>query len=213
MHSVYENQRIHAMAAPKPHELKKLPITKLDAARRQLETAITLWFHEADPVSIHTLTMAAHGILRAINRKRGGRPMMGEPNPRIRPGFEKEWANVVSEASNFFKHGSRDPLGTLHFAPESNMPLLFDACAVFMETSQESRPLMELLKFYTIVHHPQLFTPAFQKSSIEMLRRKPWFHQTKSQSRAAFFSEWLSIIITASTLPPSAGSTDAWNFC
>ena len=30
-------------------------VTKLDAARRQLRTAIRLWFQEADPVSIHTL--------------------------------------------------------------------------------------------------------------------------------------------------------------
>jgi hypothetical protein len=75
--------------APEPHNLKKLSITKLDAARRQLETAITLWFHDADPVSVHTLAMAAHGILRALNKKRGGPPMLGDPSPYIRPGFEK----------------------------------------------------------------------------------------------------------------------------
>ena len=50
------------MRPPKPHELKKLPITKLDAVRRQLETTITLWFHDVDPVSVHTLVMAAHVI-------------------------------------------------------------------------------------------------------------------------------------------------------
>jgi hypothetical protein len=58
-----------------------LPITKLDAARRQLETAITLWFHDADPISVHTLVMAAHGILKAINKKLGGAPMFGDPAP------------------------------------------------------------------------------------------------------------------------------------
>jgi hypothetical protein len=47
----------------------KLPVTKLDAARRQLETAITLWFHEADPVSIHALTGAAHNLLCDLNTK------------------------------------------------------------------------------------------------------------------------------------------------
>src|SRR5207245_10811773 len=33
----------------------KITVTKLDAARRQLRTAIRLWFEEGDPVSIHTL--------------------------------------------------------------------------------------------------------------------------------------------------------------
>ena len=56
------------MPAAKPHELRKLAITKLDAARRQLETAITLWFHDADPVSVHTLVMAAHGFLKHLAR-------------------------------------------------------------------------------------------------------------------------------------------------
>jgi len=40
----------------------KLKISKLDAAKRQLETAIRLYFNEADPVSVHTLAGAAHTI-------------------------------------------------------------------------------------------------------------------------------------------------------
>lgn len=42
---------------------KKIQVTKLDAVRRQLETAVILWFHDGDPVSIHTLTGAAYQII------------------------------------------------------------------------------------------------------------------------------------------------------
>jgi len=35
-------------------------VTKASAAKSQLETAIQLWFDDADPVSIHTLAVAAH---------------------------------------------------------------------------------------------------------------------------------------------------------
>jgi hypothetical protein len=38
-------------------------ITKLDAARRQLETAIKLYFDEGDPGSIQTLCSAAYNGL------------------------------------------------------------------------------------------------------------------------------------------------------
>jgi hypothetical protein len=127
-----------------PHNLKKLPITKLDAARRRLETAITLWFHDADPVSIHTLVMAAHGILKAISRKRGGEPILGDPMPCIRPGFEKLVADMFAKASNFFKHGDKDPLATYYFAPESNQCMILDACQAFMLLTQEQRPLMNV---------------------------------------------------------------------
>src|SRR5260370_14040479 len=124
------------MRQPKTDELKKLPITKLDAARRQLETAITLWFHDADPVSVHTLTMAAHEILKALNKKRGGQPMLGDPSPYIRRGFEKRVADMFVESSNFFKHGAKDPLTSHYFAPESNQYMIFDAFHVFMLLAQ-----------------------------------------------------------------------------
>ena len=36
--------------------VQKIRIGKLDAARRQLQAAITLWFNDGDPVAIHYLT-------------------------------------------------------------------------------------------------------------------------------------------------------------
>jgi hypothetical protein len=40
----------------------KIVVTKLDAARRQLRTAIHLWFNDGDPVSIHALAFAAYEL-------------------------------------------------------------------------------------------------------------------------------------------------------
>ena len=140
------------MRPPKPHELKKLPITKLDAVRRQLETAITLWFHDVDPVSVHTLVMAAHGILKALNKKRGGQPMLGDPMPSIRPGFEKLVADMFVKSSNFFKHGAKDPLATHYFAPKSNQFMILDACQVYMSASARRKAVDE--DIYTLYHRP-----------------------------------------------------------
>jgi hypothetical protein len=47
---------------------------KLEAARRQLETAIKLYFADGDEVSIHTLTGAAYPLIRDINEHRLGEP-------------------------------------------------------------------------------------------------------------------------------------------
>jgi hypothetical protein len=46
-----------------------LTISKLDAAKRQLETVIRLYFSNGDPVAIHTLTGAAHTVVRDIGAK------------------------------------------------------------------------------------------------------------------------------------------------
>ena len=48
----------------------KVRVTKLDAAKKQLETAIMLYFHDGDPVSIHTLCCAAYSVIHTLNKKR-----------------------------------------------------------------------------------------------------------------------------------------------
>ena len=50
----------------------KIRVTKLDAALRQLNTAITLWFRDGDEVAIHTLAAASHQIVYDIVRKKNG---------------------------------------------------------------------------------------------------------------------------------------------
>ena len=51
-------------------------VTREDAAKDQLEGAIWLWFHEDDqstvsvPISIHTLAVAAQGVLTSIAREK-----------------------------------------------------------------------------------------------------------------------------------------------
>lgn len=55
---------------------KLLKISKLDAAKRQLETVIRMYFNSGDPVSIHTLAAAGYNLIRDINSNRGGTSMI-----------------------------------------------------------------------------------------------------------------------------------------
>jgi hypothetical protein len=48
----------------------EVTVTKLDVAKRQIETAIVLYFAECDPVSIHTLCRAGYDVIHALNKKR-----------------------------------------------------------------------------------------------------------------------------------------------
>jgi hypothetical protein len=145
---------------PIDHQLTKLPVTKLDAARRQLETAITLWFHDSDPVSIHTLASAAYQILYDINSKRGGKPMMPD-SPNIRPERYKEVRQVLAQAENFFKHADRDPKETLFFAPEATQYHLLEAVDKYHEMAHEQRPLMRLFIMYHALTNPDVFLAEF----------------------------------------------------
>jgi hypothetical protein len=140
----------------KAQNLGKIFITKLDCVRRQLETAVILWFHEGDPVSIHTLVAAAYQILYDLNKVCGGTPMMKDAK-NIRPEYVKDFHRLFAKSENFFKHADRDPLKTLRFAPQTTQCLMLDAIAKYDELSYEERPLFRLYNFYMVFTKPRLF--------------------------------------------------------
>jgi hypothetical protein len=94
-------------------------VTKLEAARRQLATAIDLWFNEKDTVSSHTLAFAAYEIIDAVTRKMGRTTSLLYDAKYIPEDKREEVKSFVRKSPNFFKHGSRDPLATIDFRPES----------------------------------------------------------------------------------------------
>ena len=142
-------------------DLKKIRVTKLDAVRRQLETAVILWFHDGDPVSIHTLVAAAHQILYDLNQKIGGTPMLEDAGNSIRPDYLKEWQRRLAKWENFFKHADKDPLETLLFPPQVTRSFMLDAIEKYHEMANEKRPLFRTFIFYMVSTEPGLFKADF----------------------------------------------------
>src|ERR1035441_4333065 len=132
----------------------KLPITKFDAAKRQLETAIRLWFHSGDPVSIHTLVAAAHQVLHDLNQKSGGRPSM-RSGVNIKPEFKNRYYKSISEAENFFKHADRDPEATHFFKPEGTPFFLMDAIMIYEELTGEGVPIFKVFSMWIVMRFPE----------------------------------------------------------
>lgn len=97
-------------------ETKYIYVSKLDAARRQLEHAIRLYFRHGDVVVIHTLTSAAHQILRDLGKAQGVKSIMHDEGMElIKPERRDEVRKIYAKAENFFKHADRDPEEQLKF--------------------------------------------------------------------------------------------------
>src|SRR5271163_1574815 len=95
-------------------------ISKLDAAKRQLDSALTLYFRYGDPVSTYTLTAAAHQILMDLGKQDGVESIVKSHGVKaIKEEFQKEYLKKINEAENFFKHADRDPNELLDFNPET----------------------------------------------------------------------------------------------
>ena len=143
-------------------------ISKLDAARRQLQTAITLWFAEGDPVSIHTLTHAAYEIIETVSKQRNpGRRDLLSDSPVVKDEHRKEWKDFIRKPGNFFKHARRDGNDVIEFRPvASELFILFAILGVGLSgerINDEEDAYMHWLYF----HEPDLLTESGRKRFVD----------------------------------------------
>jgi hypothetical protein len=99
----------------------EIRISKLDAARRQLRTAITLWFTDGDPVSVHALAFAAYEIFHTVSKKRDPfRRDLLLDSDMIKDEYRRDWEKLVKKNVVFFKHADRDSDAVIDFDPTLN---------------------------------------------------------------------------------------------
>jgi hypothetical protein len=79
-------------------------VSRLDAALRQLDTALTLWFLNGDPISTHTLACAAHQLLHDMNRDAKGPELLFDSS-LIDESARKQVIAILKAEMNYFKHG------------------------------------------------------------------------------------------------------------
>jgi hypothetical protein len=173
-----------------------MDIPKLDAARRLLETAVGLYFHEADPISIHTLAAAAHGVLSDISRRTGpGGPEMLDHwiDVAVQPEHRKELRRLSRKAQNFFRHADNDPDDVLKdFNPRTSEILLWDACRAYRSIAGERSPLFTIMDMWARITFAQNWIVAKEGHDIAALadRLLPGgLTRWRSMSRREFFME------------------------
>lgn len=137
----------------------ELHISKLDAAKRQLEAAIHLFFRAGDPVSIHTLAGAAFRILDDIGSKQDIKSIHKQLLDWVKLEKKDEVSKAINAAKNFFKHADSDPNGIIKFNPESTTYYLMDASRMYYSLSQQNVPIFKLYDIWFAVRHPDIMLP------------------------------------------------------
>lgn len=131
--------------------------TKLDAARRQLATAIELWFNEGDPVSIHTLSAAAYEILHVISKKRdSSRRDLLFDTLAVKDEYLDDWNRRIKQPANSFKHAMKEE--AIEFDPEISVVfILFAVLAVELCGEAHNEAEVAFI-FWFQFHRPELLT-------------------------------------------------------
>ena len=104
-------------------------ITKLEAAKRQLDCALELFFNEKDAISIHTLACAAHQVIHDSNRDQNGPELLFDHRDTADPSV-KETKKLLHSQYNFFKHADNDPCPNCGIRFNSDISEIFLLSAV-----------------------------------------------------------------------------------
>jgi hypothetical protein len=92
-------------------------VTKLDAARRQIDESIRMFFECRDTIATHMVASAAAQILSDLGK--GGFQGWTRNPSIVKPGRWKEWRAAITKFERFFKHAETDAGDICDFHPES----------------------------------------------------------------------------------------------
>ena len=107
-------------------------ITKLDAAERQIITAVKLFFDGGDRISTYALGAAAREVTTTLCQRRGITSFLDDVQQEFPELSSKELLRLASRHAAFFKHADRDPDAVLtDFSEEEVESVLFTAAHDF----------------------------------------------------------------------------------
>ncbi len=166
-----------------------LVIEKLDAACRQLNTAISLWFSNGDPVSIHTLACSAHQIVHEINQKKGGRDLVYD-SLVIKDEYRREANKFFKQAYNFFKHADNDAYSTIEFEPNlTEFFMMFTSMGLEILGCQPD-PIRSAFNIYYGLKNPHFLTEKGKSAWIDRISEETR-KQALDMPKSKFFEFYL----------------------
>jgi len=162
----------------------RITITKLDAARRQIDTAIMLYFCNADIISIHTLAYASFCIVRDICDKTDNPASFTKSVKRtIVPEEQSLVFEAVKFAGNYFKHADRDHEQHLTYSPLQYEYILFMAMRMYDAITGELTTQMSVFKVWYLMQYPKSCSDEKLRNSMPIARK------IFSKQRAQFYDE------------------------
>lgn len=135
-------------------------ISKEEAARRQIETAIGLYLCDDDAVSVHVLGNTASAILTAVCRTKGIQPFRDAFISYVKPQYQKLANTKMNEAYNYFKHADRDAEANLeNFDDRRNGMLLFSCCQDYQKAFGKLPSSLLVFFWWFVAANPEIMLP------------------------------------------------------
>lgn len=157
---------------------KILRIGKLDAARRQADAAVKLYFEGQDTVSVHTLAAAANGVLEDIysrNESEIVRKQLEKVDPKetrfsirtelkiaIKDEYHQDFFRKLNAPANFFKHADKDPDGNIEFNEFQTEYMILSCCQNYKLITDDLSIAMTCFSYFMMIKHPRLIKEEYK---------------------------------------------------
>lgn len=121
------------------------PITKIEAAARQLDIAIDLYFANADSLAVYTLAYASFKVLFDLYPHRNADGFAAQLDAVM---AAEGWKRLAKPA-NFLKHADRDPDALLKaHHPEQGMSVIVLATLLYRRIAGDMTPKMRAFDYW-----------------------------------------------------------------
>lgn len=152
-------------------EKRFINVSKIDAAKRQLEFAINAFFHKGDFVVIHTLVSAAKTILKDLGKKQGIISSTDEMMKLVKKDKQKFVIDKLHEAQNFFKHAEMDSDKLLKFNPVLSEYYIWESIELYVNLTQEVTSLMKAFRAFFYVKNPNILLDEQDQKKFEKVNK------------------------------------------
>lgn len=147
-----------------------MPLTKIDVARRQLVTAIRLFFDCGDSVSVFSLAANAWEVIDTLCNKANVSSLSNQTREYVPKGADLKFNYINSPYRNFFKHADRDPDGVLPAFEESAVDsIIFLGVEDYIRLVRRSPLEIQVFQLWYLATNPQKLSAESLKEILESL--------------------------------------------
>ena len=134
-------------------------LNKLEAAGREIDTAIRLTFAGEDPVSIHAIAAEAHRIIQDYYRSRNEAALYLRLGDWIAPGHEARFWRYFNASAEFLKQGAWDPTALFDLDDDTNDFMIVFASRWYHKVGQTVSREMRVFATWYVACNPGILRP------------------------------------------------------
>jgi len=171
--------------------MSKICLKKIDVAIAQVNTAIKLWMHNEDEISIHTLICSAYQIINDINIKTNNAELLYN-SELIKDEHKQGFVKFLKEVYNFSKHADSDTFSEIEFDSQKNILFISFCCIGLEKMNIQPDAIRSCFISYYMLHFPEYITEKGRNeiNLIDQSQKEIVFQMTREEYYNLYQIQW-----------------------